>query len=227
MKNRLLAALTFALWAPAVLPAQPSPVPNLYGKIDGQTYVAPGGYFKIQIPVLPEFGGEVHDTENVVTFDDAVNTHLSIANFPLDMSLKWEFETRGARDFLTSFYSTFVISDFQVRYPTATTEGIQFHAGLLDGALLAFSLLPGGSFFEKATSLIVGPGTKPAVAKRGSLLFVRNGRIFILSCELAERVTQRSVFQKTADEENEILRLRLIELAGRMQFPVTPRAKPR
>ena len=227
MNNRLLAALTFALWIPAGLPAQPSASPNLYGKIEGQTYAAPGGFFKIQIPVLPEFGGEVHDTENVVTFDDSVSTHISIANFPLDMSLKWEFETRGARDFLASFYSTFVISDFQARYPSATTEGIQFHPGLLEGSLLAFSLLPGGSFFEKTKNVIVGPGTEPAVAKRGSLLFVRNGRIFILSSELAERVTQRSVFQKTAEEENEILRLRLIELAGRMQFPVIPRPKKR
>lgn len=208
-----------------MLSAQGNPAANLYGKMDGQSYVAPGGHYKIQVPVLPEFGGEVHDTENVVTFDDSVSTHISIANFPLDMSLKWEFETRGAREFLASFYATYVLSDFQARYPDTSTDGVQFLPGLLDGALVVFAQLPGGSFFENRARVVPTPGAPPTIAKRGNLLFVRSGRVYILSSELAERVTQRSIFQKTPEQENDILRNRLIELAGRMQFPVPPRPK--
>ncbi|MBI3884354.1 MAG: hypothetical protein HY302_01290 [Opitutae bacterium] len=225
MNVRLPALAVAALWLPALLSAQIAEPASLYGKVDGQTYVAPGGFYKIPVPVLPEFGGEIHDTENVVTFDDEVSTHISIANFPLDMSLKWEFETRGPRDFLAFFYANYVLPDFQTRYPGTTTEGVLFLPGVRDGALLVFVQLPGGSFFEAKSSVLEGAAPAPAVAKRGNLLFVRDGRVFVLSSELAERVTQRSVFQKTPAQENEILRHRLIELASRMQFPAKPPPK--
>lgn len=225
MNPRLPAIAAVALWLPMMLSAQTAPPASLYGKIDGQTYVAPGGFYKIPVPVLPEFGGEIHDTENVVTFDDAVSTHISIASFPLDMSLKWEFDTRGPREFHSFFYAHYVLGDFQARYPGTTTEGVQFLPGLQGGALLVFIQLPGGSFFEGKASVLDDAGSTPAVAKRGNLLFVRDGRIFVLSSELAERVTQRSVFQKTPEQENEILRNRMIELASRLQFPVKPAPK--
>lgn len=63
------------------------------------------------------------------------------------------------------------------------------------------------------------------MAKRGTLLFVRESAIFILSAELAERVTQRNTFHQTPAEENELLRARLIELTNRMTIPApTPPA---
>ncbi len=225
MNARLSAIFTAALGLPAALWTQTPTPSNLYGKLDGQTYVAPGGFYKVSVPVLPEFGGEIHDTENVVTFDDEVSTHVSIANFPLDISLKWEFETRGPRDFLSYFYANYVFSEFQSRYPGTATDGVQFLPGLNGGALLVFVQLPGGSFFAGKASVLDDPVSAPVVAKRGNLLFVRAGRVYILSHELAERVTQRSVFQKTPEQENEILRSRLIELTGRMQFPYGPEPK--
>jgi hypothetical protein len=212
-----LLALTLALASAHA--AEDTPITGLYGKITGDVYTAPGGTFSVAIPVLPEFGGQVHDTENVVTFDDNLNTHASIACFPLDVSQKWEFESRGIREYLTYFYATFVLPDFQNRFPGATEEATLFVPGFLDGALLGFALLPGGSVFE-GRDTIMGPSAgAPDVAKRGNLVFVKTGCVYVLSMELAERVTQHSVFHKTPAEENAMLRDRLMQLAGRMHFP--------
>ena len=83
----------------------------------------------------------------------------------------------------------------------------------------AYALLPGGSSFEKNVSLLGTPPASPAVAKRGTLLFVRNRYIYIISTELAERVTQRSTYQQTTENENASLSTRLTALAGRLVFP--------
>jgi hypothetical protein len=221
---RHAAVLVLALVAFARMGGQENslvPVPGLYGQLRGTTYVAPENRFRVTVPVLPELGGRIHDTENVVTFSDDVSTHVSIACFPLDLSNKWERDTRGIREYLAFFYTEFVFPDFLRRFPEAATERMLYTPDLHDGALFAFTLLPGGSAFEARTSVVDTPGSAPA-AKRGNLLFVQNDCIFILSIELAERVTQRSVFNKTADEENEILRERLLELGQRMQLPRRP-----
>lgn len=199
--------------------AQQVPDSGLYGEVRNGHYTAPEGRFRLPVPVLTELGGRVIDTEAVVTFADDVSTHLSLACFPLDMSNKWELETREIRDYLAYFFAEHVYSNFAQRYPGATNERSEFTADLRGGALFVFTLLPGGSAFEGKANLIDGAAQSPAVAKRGTLLFVDHGCIFILSTELAERVTQRSAFQKTADEENEILRTRLIQLANRLQIP--------
>src|SRR5262245_26484487 len=109
-----VALLVLATALPAALVAQDAPPPpaSLYGKLTEGVYTSPGGIYRVTIPVLPELGGKVHDTENVVTFDDALNTHVSIACFPLDLSQKWELENRGARDYLAYFYTNFVLPDF-------------------------------------------------------------------------------------------------------------------
>lgn len=196
--------------------AQELPKEGLYGELKNGLYIASEGRFRVSVPVLAELGGRIFDTENVVTFSDDVSTHISIACFPLDMSLKWELETRGTKDFLAYFYAEHVLTNFQRRYEGVATERSMFTPELKDGALFVFTLLPGGSAFQGKAAVVDSP---PPAAKRGSLLFVERGCIFILSSELAERVTQRSVFHKSADEENEILRSRLIALAGRMQVP--------
>lgn len=217
---RCLATCCLGLLALVALRAQTAPPPpTLYGEIKGTTYVAPGGRYRVTIPVLPELGGQIQDTENVVTFDDPVSTHVSIACFPLDLSNKWELETRGVRDYLEYFYKEFVFPDFLARFPGASNEASLYSPQLRDGALLVFTLLPGGSVFEARSSVLDGLANTPAVAKRGTLLFVQNGCVFIISSELAERVTQRSAFHKTAEQENELLRTRLVELAGRIQIP--------
>ena len=202
------------------------PAPGrLYGTLKHDSYVAPGGIYSVRVPVLPELGGEIADTESVVTFDDSVGTHISLASFPLDMSQKWDLSEKGLRDYLSYFYVTFVLTDFQSRYPGSTAEATLFVPELMDGSLMGFVLLPGGSAF--AGQLAILPGEPPPVAKRGNLLFVHGERIYVVSIELAERVTQRKFFKKTPEEENAILRDRLIQFAGRIQFPAPkPVRKP-
>lgn len=197
---------------------------QLYGSLKSDHYVAPGGTYSVRVPVLPDLGGEITDTENVVTFDDTVGTHISLASFPLDMSQRWDLTEMGLRDYLSSFYVTYVLKDFQDRYPGSKAESTLFVPELMEGSLMGFALLPGGSAFANQLTINVGPEEPSPVAKRGNLLFVRGDRIFIISIELAERVTQQRFFKKTPEEENVILRERLIQFAGRIQFPAAKTA---
>ena len=199
------------------------PTPVLFGTLKNDTYVAPGGIYTVKVPVLPELGGEITDTENVVTFDDSVSTHISLANFPLDMSQRWDLGEKGRRDYLSSFYVTYVLTDFQSRFPGSTAESTLFVPDLMEGAVISFALLPGGSAFNRQLTVPGAPAEPAPVAKRGNLLFARGDRIYIISIELAERVTQRKFFKKTPEEENSILRDRLIQFVGRIRFPA---AKP-
>ena len=217
------ASLVLLLLLPAVLVAQESTPPALFGRIEGDSYVSPTGVFRVLMPVLPELGGEIRDTEYIVTFDDPVSTHISIACFPMDNVQKWEYETRTVQEYLEYFYANFVLTDFHRRFPGTQTEAAQFIPALLNGALAIYNLLPGGSFFENRNRIVDSPAT--AAAKRGSLLFVRDRHVLVLSLELAEHVTQARAFQKTAAQENDILRGRLIELAGRVQFPAAGLSK--
>ena len=197
---------------------------GLAGKMSGDTYVSATGEFKIPAPVLPELGGTITDTENVVTFTDRYSTHISIACFPLDTSQKWELETRGLRDYLLYFFTEMVLADFQGRYPGASIESARFLPELMDGAVITYALLPGGSFFEGMNRVLDAPPAQTVTAKRGTLLFVRNRHVFIISTELAERATQRSTYQQTPEKENALLSTRLTELAGRMVF-TAPKAR--
>lgn len=219
-KLRLLAAVCLACATAGTSAAQETmttPSAGLYGQIRGSTYVAPEGRFRVTMPVLPELGGKVYDTESVVTFSDDVSTHVSIACFPMDLSQRWERDTRGVREYLGFFYAEFMFPDFASRFPEAATEQALFTTDLFGGALFVFTLLPGGSAFSGRASVLETPDTLPA-AKRGNLIFLQHDCIFVLSMELAERVTQRSTFHKTADEENALLRERLLELLQKLQI---------
>lgn len=72
--------------------------------------------------------------------------------------------------------------------------------------------------FEDKSKIMATPGGVPVQAKRGSLLFVRRGFIYILSVELAERATQRSTYQMTTEQEDTLLSVRLTELVKRLIF---------
>jgi len=215
------AALLFATRAPA----QEGTLSTLNGKVADGYYTAPGNMYRVPVPVLPELGGQIHDTENVATFDDDLTTHVSIACFPLDPGQQWELEMQGRKGYLTYFYSTYVLPDFQKRFPGSDTEITFFLPGLLDGAVLAVTLLPGGSYFQNKLPSVAGGDPTPAVAKRGTLLFVQQKFIYIVSAELSERVSQGKAFGKTPDEENEILRGRITAFARRIEFPAPPPAK--
>lgn len=206
---------------PADVPAPKNLAPQIYGKIEGDSYITPSGVFKIKIPVLAELGGNISDTPNVVTFDDEYSTHVSIGAFPLSRELKWELDTRGTKEFLIYFFTSFVMPDFAQRFPGATMEdNAAYLPKFQDGSLMIFTLLPGGSFFAQRVTL--GEQREPIVAKRGNICFVKYNYVFVISSELAERVLERSTFHKTIEEENAILRQRLLDLVGKIQFIQPP-----
>ena len=221
--SRIILACLVTGLAGATLLAQAEPAAEampLVGRIDGRTYISPTGAFKVTIPVLPELGGSVTDTENVVTFQDDFNVHISIAAFPQDATQRWEMSTRGVKDYLVYFFSNYVLGDFRQTFPDASIESAKFVPSALDGSLITYILLPGGSMFMDKVPMIAG-GPVPT-AKRGNQLFVKNGHIFVISVELTERVLERTTYKKTTAEEDEILRQRLNEVIVRLQFPKAP-----
>lgn len=189
---------------------------SLEGKVEGKTYLSPTGMFKVVIPVLPELGGDITDTPNVVTFQDDFNVHVSIAAFPQDATQRWELATRGLKDYLIYFFSNFVLSDFKQTFDGVQIESAKFVPSVMEGSLLTYLLVPGGTMF--ADRLPPPTSEKLPVAKRGNLLFVRNGHVFVISTELAERVLEGKSFNKTTEQEDEILRNRLIEIVSKITF---------
>ncbi|MDP3071045.1 MAG: hypothetical protein Q8N18_12195 [Opitutaceae bacterium] len=196
--------------------------PSLHGKIEGKTYHAPYGLFKVAVPVLPELGGEVTDTPNVVTFQDDFNTHVSIAAFPQDATQRWELSTRGLKDYLIYFFSNFVLSDFKQNFEGVQIESAKFLPSAQEGSLLTYLLVPGGSMFGDRIPRIFLE--REPVAKRGNLLFVRNGHIFVISTELAERAIEGKSYDKKTEEEDELLRNRLLDILSKMTFAKAPAA---
>ncbi len=215
---RLTLALLFAT-VTTVTHAQ-----GLAGKLEGRTYVSPTGIFKVTVPVLAELGGEITDTPNVVTFQDDFNVHVSIAAFPQDATQRWELSTRGAKDYLVYFFSNFVLRDFKQAFQGVQMESAKFLPGMLEGSLLTYFLVPGGTMFGDRVP-VVAAGQVP-VAKRGNLLFVRNGHVFVISIELAERAIEGRLYTKTTAEEDEILRNRLNDIVAKMTFAKPPAAEP-
>ncbi|MCX6942583.1 MAG: hypothetical protein NTX09_17950 [Verrucomicrobia bacterium] len=191
----------------------------LAGKVEGKTYVSPTGVFKVTIPVLPELGGEISDTPNVVTFQDAFNVHISIAAFSQDATQRWENSTRGTKDYLIYFFSNFV------PFQGVQIESAKFIPGTLEGSLITYILIPAGSMFANKVAQLDN-SDRIAIAKRGNLLFVKNGHIFVISVELAERVIEGRTYTKTTAEEDEILRQRLIDVVDKIQFAKLPGATP-
>ena len=207
------------------LAAQTEAPDQLVGRIEGRTYVSPTGAFRVTIPVLPELGGRIVDTENVVTFQDDYNVLATIAAFPMDATLRWELSTRGQKDYLAYFFANFVMRDFQQTFRGAQAESAKYAPGIANGALLVYLLLPGGSMFAHKLSFIGADETVPD-AKRGNLLVVRDGWTYVLSIELAERILERATYKKTTAEEDDILRQRLVELVGKIEFTKPPAPTP-
>src|SRR5215217_3249142 len=120
-------------------------------------------------------GGEITDTPNVVTFQDDFNVHVSIAAFPQDATQRWELSTRGQKDYLIYFFSNFVLPAFKQSFEGVRIESAKFVPGMLDGALLTYLLVPGGTMFRDRVPQL--SSDRVPVAKRGNLLFVRSGHI--------------------------------------------------
>jgi hypothetical protein len=212
---RLFLLLAAGLVASVPLCAQSA---ALAGELENDTYTSATREFSIPMPVLKELGGTVTDTENVVTFTDSYSTHISIGCFPQDALQRWELETRGLRDYLLYFFTEFVLADFSKRFPGSKIESARFTPELMEGSLITYALLPAGSYFEPKSAAAIPP-EKRVVAKRGTLLFVRNRYVYVLSTELAERATKREGYETTPEKENAQLTARLTELVGRLVFP--------
>jgi hypothetical protein len=216
----LLLLLGTPLWAQSGAPGE------LVGQVEGNTYLSPTGTFRIAVPVLPELGGRIMDTPNVVTFQDDFNFVCTIATFPMDATQRWELATRGVKDYLTFYFSSFVMPDFRQTFPGARVENAKYAPSIANGSLLVYTLLPGGSMFAHRLAFLA-PGEKIPDAKRGNLMFVRNDWVFVVSVELAERVLERSSYTKTTEEEDEILRQRLIDLVDKIEFTAPKAELPR
>lgn len=211
---RFLSAFLMAASATAVR-AQEVP-PSLIGTIDAGVYTSPTGAFKMEVPVLPELGGVVRDTNEVVTFRDSFGLQVTVGAFAHDATQRWELSTRGTKDYLVYFFTNYVMRDFKSFCPTVTLQSAGFSADFLEGSLFTFVLLPGGSMFGDRQSF--GAGVSPPVAKRGNLVFIKNGYTFVISTELSERVTEGTRYTKTTAQEDQILRQRLLDLTKKMQF---------
>lgn len=199
---------------------------GLQGKVEGKVYISPTGLFKVVIPVLPELGGDITDTPNVVTFQDDFNVHVSIAAFPQDATQRWDMLTRGLKDYLIYFFSNFVLSDFRQTFEGVQIESAKFVPGTLEGSLLTYLMVPGGTMFADRVPQL--SGTRVPVAKRGNLLFVRSGHIFVISTELAERVIEGKSYSKTTAEEERDSAIRLLDIVSKISFaklPATESAK--
>jgi hypothetical protein len=221
MNRLLLVFLSLALAQPLL--AQPGD--GIAGRVDGSTYISPSGAFRIRIPVLPELGGRIQDTPTAVTFQDDFNVLCTVAAIPMDATQRWEYSTRGPKDYLAWFFANFIMPDFDASFPGARVENVRFASGIADGTLFAYIILPEGSMFNHKLAFL-GPDSPLPDAKRGNMLFVRNNNVFVLSVELAERVLERSSYNKTTEEEDSILRDRLVALFDKMSFPSSSGTSP-
>lgn len=208
--------LPLLVGVPALSAQSVAPGP-LIGTIENRTYVSPTGTFRIAIPVLPELGGRITDTDNVVIFQDDFNVLCTIAAFPMDATQRWEHSTRGAKDYLAYFFANFVMPDMQNAFRGARVESAKYTPSVAGGALLTYVLLPGGSMFAQKLAF-VDPNAPPPEAKRGNMVFVRNDWVYVLSIELAEHVLEGSSYKKTPEQEDDILRERLIDLYHKISF---------
>ncbi|MEX2043800.1 MAG: hypothetical protein WD941_00510 [Opitutus sp.] len=223
VRRSTLAALLCSLGLTPALVSQERLAPALAGKVSGKTYFSPTGIFRVAIPVLPELGAKITDTPNVVTFQDDFNVHVSIAAFPQDATQRWELSTRGTKDYLVYFFTNFVLADFKESFEGVELESARFMPGIMEGSLLTYITIPGGTMFEGRVPRF-GAADRLPVAKRGNMLFVLNGHIFVISTELAERVIEGGAYNRTTEEEDELLRIRLLDVVGKMEFVRPPAA---
>lgn len=223
----LLAALTLLGAGSPILRSESAQVapdtstPGLHGQIVKGVYISPTGMFRIQVPVMAELGGTTTDSDNgVVTFQDTVSSHISVGCFAMDATQRWMEETQGRKDYLTNFLATIVHDDFAQHFPGAKLEGTRYRPRVMDGALFGYVTLPNGTMFNDRA--IMSDSLPPLVAKRGNLLFVKDEHVYVVSVELAEKVLERTTWDKTPEQEDDILDDRLHDVLSKMTFTKVP-----
>jgi len=212
------AATAFLVPQVANAQSQPQPTPGLVGGIIGEHYIAPGGLYRVKIPVLPQLGGTISDTGNVVVFRDDYSVHVSIGAFVLDATQRWELSTMEREDYLNAFFTTLVMPDFERMFPSSQIETTHYDAEQLGGAVFCVTLLPGGSMFPPPFAEVRTEGDALPVAKRGNLIFAQHGIVYVLSTELTERMQSGKNYNKTPEEENALLVARLNAVLATMEF---------
>lgn len=195
---------------------------ELAGAIQGDRYVSANGVFSIKIPIYPELGGTITDTTTSVTFRDAFTTHITIAAIPLDSSLLFQLSTSPKKEFLVQFFRDLVMPDLARNFPGTNWERGRYLADAHGGAVLIQTTLPNGSVFRNRTALF-GQTDPVTVARRGNLIFAHGDALYLVSMELGERSTERSLYTNTPEQDDELLRSRLVALLNSMIF-TTPAA---
>ena len=212
--------------APAPLEeSAPAAAPKLLGRIDGDRYIAPGEVYSVPVPVLHGDNATIMDNGEIVVFKDKVATLLTIAAFPMPPVARWEHETTPPKDYLIAFFRDNILRDYVREFPGSTIESARFLPEVLGGALVAFTLLPGGSVFTPPTPR--APSAPALVAKRGHFVFVRDGRVFVLAVELAERITRPEAPALGTAAEDQVLFDRLVTVLTAMRIgrDASPAAK--
>jgi hypothetical protein len=216
MRRLALFGLILAVAAPLPTFAQEGRMP-LFGKVRNKVYTAPSGAYRITSPVLSELGGTISDSEYVVVFQDQFTIHITIACFKQDATQRWEYSTRGPKEYFRYFFSSYVFPDLQQSYPEITVADEAFEPKYLDGAWFINTLLPGGTMFMHRLAE-PAPGAPRPVAKRGNLLFVKYGHVYVISTELAERLTEGHTYKLDLEQENQLIRERLEGIVNLMDF---------
>lgn len=223
-----------AITPPAEAPAPAAATRALRGGIEAGRYHAPDNVFSVSVPVLHGEKTSITDNGEIVVFKDKVATLLTIAAFPMPPFAQWEHDTTPPRDYLIGFFRDNILRDYDREFPGSAIESARFIPSFQGGALVAFTLSPGGSAFEAKEPR--PPTSAAPVAKRGHFVFVRDSHIFVVATELAERVTLGAAYNLGTIEEDRILFDRLItvlaatrfgpdEQASGVEMPTPPAAK--
>ncbi|MBK8476900.1 MAG: hypothetical protein IPL39_11510 [Opitutaceae bacterium] len=207
-------------------PDAPPVQPKLFGRISDGLYHAPSGAFSVPVPKLNGDSAVIMDTDTVAVFKDKTSVLVTIAAFPMPAFARWEYQTKGARDYLIAFFRDNILRDYTAEFPESRVENVKFLPEYHGGTLLAYTVMPGGSAFSLDPVAAALPGHAPGIAKRGHLVFVKNDLAFVLAVELAERVTQKSTYQVPAAEEDRVLLDRLVTIVTAMQIPAATTPLP-
>lgn len=203
-----------------VSPAATAPAPaterKLHGRVEANRYYAPGDVYSVPVPVFHGTESAIMDTAEIVVFKDKVSTLLTIAAFKMPAYAKWEFEGMEPKEYLISFFRDNILRDYRHEFPESSIESARFLPEIFAGGMVAFTLMPGGSAF--ASPAPASPLAPAPVAKRGHLVFVRNGYIYVIAAELAERVTQPATYKLTTREEDRLLFGRLATVLEALRF---------
>ncbi len=201
---------------PAPTATAPAPEHKLHGRIEAERYFAPGDLYSVPLPVFHGTDSAVMDTAEIVVFKDKVSTLLTIAAFKMPAYEKWRFEGMEPKEYLYEFFRDNILRDYRHEFPESSIESARYLPEVFAGAMVAFTRMPGGSAF--ASPPPANPLAPAPVAKRGHLVFIRNGYIYVVAIELAERVTQPATYKLTTQEEDRLLFGRLATVLEALRF---------